>query len=320
MENLEIKDKKIIVTGGAGFIGSHLVKKLLERKANVIVVDIAIDPRSFFAKEKLKEKAIYKKIDIRNRKLIFKLFRDYVPDYIFHLAAEPIVTSSYENPYDTFMTNVIGTVNMLDAALKSRQTKAIIIASSDKAYGKTKKPYTEEFPLKGDHPYDVSKSCTDLISQTYYKTYGLPVIITRFGNVYGEGDIHFDRIIPGICKSILEDKTLDIRSDGSYVRDFVYIPDVVSAYIFLLNNHKKIKGEAFNIASDVTLSVLEIVNKCKEILKKDLRYTIKNSSKNEIPYQHLIDKKIRKIGWRQSFTLEEGLRNTFLWYKKNIFS
>lgn len=320
MENLEITGKTILVTGGAGFIGSHVVKQLVQRKANIVVVDISINPQSFFAKEQFKKQVIYKHIDIRNKNSVDRVFKEYTPDYIFHLAAEPIVSASYENPHATFMTNIMGTVNILEASRNNVKTKTVIVASSDKAYGKTKEAYTENSPLQGDHPYDVSKSCTDLIAQTYYKTYGLPVIITRFGNVYGEGDIHFDRIIPGICKALLQNEVLEIRSDGTYVRDYVYAKDVAAAYLFLLMKQKDTIGEAFNVSSNSTFSVLDMIHKIEKVLKRKIHYKILNTAKNEIPYQHLIDTKIEKLGWKKEYSLEQGLKNTYQWYKNNIFS
>lgn len=319
MENLEITSKTVLVTGGAGFIGSHVVKELLQRKARVVVVDIVIHPQSFFAKEQFKKHVIYQNIDITNKNKVFKVFKEYTPDYIFHLAAEPIVEAAFENPHSTFMTNVMGTVNILEAARENKNTKTVIVASSDKAYGKTKQAYTEESPLQGDHPYDVSKSCTDLIAQTYYKSYGLPVVITRFGNVYGEGDVHFDRIIPGICKAILQNKTLEIRSDGTYIRDYAYAKDVANAYLFLLTKQIETVGEVFNVSSNNTFSVLDLVRKVEKILKRKIPYNILNTAKNEIPYQHLIDTKIKKLGWKQQVSFEEGIQNTFHWYANHIF-
>lgn len=315
MESMDIIiGKRILVSGGAGFIGSHLVKELVKRKAKVIVIDIAIKPQSFFAKEQLKKRVIYKNLDITNKNKVFEVFKTYTPDYIFHLAAEPIVAASYENPHATFMTNVMGTVNILEACRANKNTKVVIVASSDKAYGKTKKAYTEESPLQGDHPYDVSKSCTDLIAQSYAKTYNMPIVISRFGNVYGEGDIHKDRIIPGICASIIKKKKLLIRSDGTYVRDYVYVNDVVDGYIFLLNNREKVRGNAYNFSSQDSLTVLELIKKVESIVQHKIPYKILNSAKNEIPYQHLNDKKIRKLGWKNNYTLEKTMKNVLDWY------
>lgn len=311
------KKDTVLVTGGTGFIGSHLVEVLVKKRYAVVVVDIKKNPGSYFAVKKLEKKTKLELVDIRNKRKILDLFQKYQPIHVFHLAAEPIVDTSYGNPTETFETNIMGTVHILEAAKATPSVKSIIVASSDKAYGKTKKAYTEDSPLHGDHPYDVSKSCADLISQTYFKTYKLPVIITRFGNVYGEGDIHVNRIIPGICTALLQEKDLKIRSDGTYIRDYVYVKDVALGYMTLLKNYKTILGEAFNFSSSTTLSVLDLVRNAEKILKKKISYTILDIAKNEIPYQHLDDTKIKKLGWKQKYSFGEGIKRTYAWYKKN---
>jgi len=181
--------------------------------------------------------------------------------------------------------------------------------------GKTKKAYKENSPLRGDHPYDVSKSCMDLICQSYFMTYNLPIAITRFGNVYGEGDLHFDRIIPGICRAIVKNEALDIRSDGTYIRDYLYVGDVVDGYLLLLKNMNKIKGEAFNFSSRDTLSVVDVVKKAEKILKAKIPYKILNIAQNEIPYQHLEDSKIKSIGWNPKHSLNQTFLQTLKWYR-----
>ena len=313
---MEGLDKEvIIVTGGAGFIGSNLVKGLLDMGAkNVIVLDIEINRNSIYASQGLNSKTILRLVDIRKRDLLFDVFNFYNPSFVIHLAAEPIVDNAFLNPYKTFETNIMGTVNVLDAARGIKNIKGVIVASSDKAYGKTKKAYDETSPLKGDHPYDVSKSAADLISYTYYKSYGLPVVITRFGNVYGEGDFHLGRIIPDICDAVINKKTLLLRSDGTYVRDYLYVKDVVDGYIFLLKNIKKTVGQAYNFSSNDNLSVLNLVKKAEKILKTKIDYKILNNAKNEIPYQHLNDTKIKKMGWKNNYNLENTLRNVLIWY------
>lgn len=316
MEDMEIKGKKILVTGGAGFIGGHLTEELVANDANVAVVDIVVHPKSTFSLNNLKNKVLLELIDIKDKEKVFGFLKRFKPDYIFHLAAEPIVQEAYVDPHKAFETNIMGTVNVLEAVRMNGRTKGIIVASSDKAYGKTKKAYTEDSPLRGDHPYDVSKASADLISQAYFKTYDLPIVITRFGNVYGEGDSHFGRIMPDICKAIIKKKVLKIRSDGTYVRDYLYVKDVVDGYLFLLKNIFRIKGEAFNFSSRDTLSVLDLVKKAERILKVKIPYKILNTAKNEIPYQHLNDIKIKKLGWKQNYSLEKTLSQVVNWHKK----
>jgi len=319
MENMvRIKNKKILVTGGTGFIGSHLVEELLNKGAKVTAVDINSDKKSYFFTQKLQNKATFIKLDITDKIKTLKFIAKTNPDYIYHLAAEAIVDNSFENPYRTFETNVMGTVTILEAARINTNIKGIIVASSDKAYGKTKKAYTEDSPLNGDHPYDVSKSSTDLISTTYYKTYKLPVVVTRFGNVYGEGDFHMNRIIPGICEAIITQKPLLIRSDGTYVRDYLYVKDVINGYILLLEKIESIKGEAFNFSSIDKFSVLALIKKIEKKLDITLQYKILNIAKNEIPYQHLNDRKIKKLGWRNKYSVSNTIEGILSWYKKII--
>lgn len=314
MENMEIKCKKILVTGGAGFIGGHLVEKLIALGAKVFVIDIIIDPKSYFTQNQLEKKCKFSFVDIRNKKKVEDFFSKNNINYIFHLAAEAIVEEAFTNPYDTFETNIMGTINILEAVRESKSIKGLIAASSDKAYGKTQKAYTEESPLRGDHPYDVSKSAMDLICQSYFKTYKLPVVITRFGNVYGEGDLHFDRIIPGICKAVINNETLKIRSDGTYVRDYIYVKDVVDGYIELLKNIDKVFGEVYNFSSSDNLSVVNLIKVAEKSLGKKVKYNILNNAKNEIPYQHLDDSKIRKLGWENNYSFTSTLPKIIEWY------
>jgi CDP-glucose 4,6-dehydratase len=315
VEGMEMKGVNILVTGGCGFIGGQLVTELVRQNANVTVIDIFLDPRSIFARNNLGEKTNLKFVDIRDRERVLEIFKKYKPSYVIHLAAEPIVEKAYQDPYSVFDINIMGTVNILDAVRMFAGVKGIIVASSDKAYGKTDIAYRENLPLRGDHPYDVSKSCGDLIAQAYHKTYGLPVVITRFGNVYGEGDLYADRIIPGICEAIIKNKCFDIRSDGTYVRDYLYIKDVVNGYIFLLKNLSKIEGEAFNFSSNDTLSILDVVKKIEKVLNLKISYKILNTAKNEIPYQHLNDSKIRKLGWASEYSIKTTIPAIINWYR-----
>lgn len=315
MEGVErLKGKKILVTGGTGFIGGHLVLELVKLGAKISVLDIVVTPQSFFSLNNLARKVSLSLVDIRDRKRTFDYFKRHDFDYVFHLAAEPIVEQALRNPYLAFETNIMGTVNILDA-VRNKKVKGIIVASSDKAYGKTDRPYTEDFPLKGDHPYDVSKSCMDLISQSYFTTYNLPIVITRFGNVYGEGDLHFDRIIPGICKAIINGEVLKIRSDGSYIRDYIYVKDIVNGCLTLLRKIDNIHGQAYNFSSTDNLSVLELISKVEKLAGSKIKYKILNIAKNEIPYQHLDDSKVRKLDYRSIYSIDKVFPQVLNWYK-----
>jgi CDP-glucose 4,6-dehydratase len=315
-----IKKTNILVTGGAGFIGSHLVEKLVDLGAETLVIDIKIDPKSYFAINNLEKRCKFSFVDIRDKKSLHGFFANNKIDYVFHLAAEPIVEQAFNNPVMAFETNVMGTVNILEEVRKHKQIKGVIAASSDKAYGKlNKNRYSETDPLRGDHPYDVSKSCMDLICQTYYKTYNTPVIITRFGNVYGEGDANLSRIIPGICGAIAKNATLEIRSDGTYVRDYLYVKDVVEGYLLLMENFDKCKGEAFNFSSKDSLSVINLLKLAKKVLKTKIKYKILNIARNEIPYQHLSDLKIKKLGWRNNYSIDLALPSIHKWYSNNKY-
>jgi len=288
--------KRILVTGGTGFIGGHLVDQLIKSGSEIIVFDIVLDPHSTFALKNLKDKARLEFVDIRQKKKLLDAIKICNPSYIVHLAAEAIVDRSYKNPCNAFETNIMGTVYVLEAARMLTDLEGIIVASSDKAYGKTEKVYKEDSPLKADHPYDVSKASADLIAQAYHKTYQLPIVITRFGNVYGEGDLHFDRIIPGICEAIIKKEPLIIRSNGKYIRDYVYVEDVANGYTTLLKNIDTIHGEVYNFSSDDNLSVLQLIKKAEDILHEKISYKILNNAVNEIPYQHLDDQKIKSLG------------------------
>ena len=316
MENMEkLIGKHILVTGGTGFVGSHLVKALVARHARVVVPFRALDPRSYFATEKLSNKATLVSCDLKDKERVFDIVSKYEIEYMFHLAAQAIVTTAFENPVETIESNVLGTTYIAEAARRFSHVKGVIVESSDKSYGKSKKPSIETDPLRGDHPYEVSKSSMDLIANAYAKTYHVPLVITRFGNIYGEGDLNFSRIIPGIMKAVITKETLVLRSDGSYVRDYIYVDDVVSGYLFLLNRMDTVKGEAFNLSSDMSYSVVDLLKKTMRVLKRKIPYRIENSAENEIPYQHLNRDKITGLGWKPTHTLRDTLPQIFRWYK-----
>lgn len=251
--------------------------------------------------------------------LLERVLNEYEIDSVFHLGAQTIVTIANKNPISTFDSNIRGTWNILEACRRSSGIERIILASSDKAYGaQDKLPYNENTPLEGRHPYDVSKSCADLISKSYYDTYQLPVCITRCGNFYGGGDLNFNRIIPGTIRSVLNKKRPIIRSDGSMIRDYFYIEDGVGAYLTLAEHmeNKKIHGEAFNFSNEEPLSVTGIVQKVLNVMKSDLEPIILNESNHEIEKQYLSSQKARYIlKWKPFHSMDSGLKKTVSWYK-----
>lgn len=323
-----MKFNNILVTGATGFVGSHLVEELVKQKAQVIATTHhPVLKNSYFATQKLDKKTEVVKIDLIDYSKVQRLIAKVQPQYIFHLAAQPLVDVAYDDPKETLYSNILGTVNVLESARRYGKVKAIVVASSDKAYGKitsnmdekAKPKYLESDPLVGDHPYEVSKSATDLIAQSYFRTYSLPVVITRFGNIYGEGDLHFSRLIPGIMKAMARDEVFEIRSNGKYVRDYLYVKDVVSGYLSLANNIERVKGEAFNFGSDDTYSVLDLIKLISQICQIPLKYKILDTAQNEIPYQSLDWSKIKKtLNWKPEHYLSSTINLIYDWYKSSL--
>ena len=312
--------KNVFVTGATGIVGGWLVKHLVENKARVVVLTRDEVPNSNFMLENLNNKVIIVKGDLTNQLLIQRLVNEYEIDTIFHLAAQALVTIANSNPVNTFESNIKGTWNILEAARLNNLVKRVVIASSDKAYGSPKiLPYTEDMPLQGEHPYDVSKSCADLLARAYYKTYGLPVAITRCSNIYGGGDINFNRIIPGLIKAVLKNEEFVIRSDGTFERDYMYVEDAVNAYLTLAENldRDEIKGESFNFGTETPINVLELIEKIKKILNIHIEKKVLGQAKGEIDKQYLgCEKARRMLNWKPHYNLNEGILKTFEWYKK----
>lgn len=313
------KNKKVFVTGCTGLLGAWLTRALIEKGAGVVGLIRDGMPQSNLYRFGLEKSISIVKGDLEDYFLLERCLNEHGIDTVFHLAAQAIVGTANRNPLSTFETNIRGTWNVLEACRRNAKVKRIVIASSDKAYGEHEKlPYTEDYPLRGLHPYDVSKSCTDLISQTYHKTYKLPVCITRCGNIFAGGDLNFNRIIPGTIQSVLKNESPIIRSDGTFVRDYIYVVDIVMAYLFLAEKMDTldIHGEAFNFSNEQPMSVVEIVNTILKLMKReDVSPVIQNEASNEIKYQYLTSAKARaQLGWKPRFTLEEGLLETIEWY------
>lgn len=311
-------DRNVFVTGCTGLLGSWLTKKLVESGANVIGLIRDLVPKSNLNWSGFDDKIVTVRGEIEDYFILERVLNEYEIDTVFHLAAQTIVTIANRNPISTFNANIKGTWNLLEAARRSPLLERMVVASSDKAYGsQLNLPYDEKTPLEGKHPYDVSKSCADLLCGSYHETYGLPVCVTRCGNFYGGGDLNFNRIVPGTIRSVLENNRPIIRSDGKMVRDYFYIEDGAEAYMLLAEKMtKKIHGEAFNFSNEDPMTVLEIVNEILKAMSSDLKPIIRNESSNEIEKQYLSALKAREIlGWNSRYSMEEGLEKTIKWYQ-----
>lgn len=309
--------RPVFVTGCTGFLGSHLVKALKDEGAVVTgLVRDRVAPSGIWDGD-MDINLVHGSLE--DYHVLERALNEYEIDTVFHVAAQAIVGTANRNPLSTFEANIRGTWHVLEACRRNPQVKRIIVASSDKAYGDQEVlPYNEDMPLQGRHPYDVSKSCADLIAQAYHKTYGLPVCITRCGNLYGEGDTNFSRIVPQTIRSVIRGEAPVIRSDGTYIRDYFYVGDAVSAYMLLAEKmeSENLLGEAFNFSNEIQITVLGLVKRILELMGSDLEPVILNQAGNEIRHQYLDASKARKLlGWAPKYSLDEGLKRTIEWYR-----
>lgn len=313
------KDRNVLVTGCTGLLGSWLTKSLSEKGANTIGLIRDSVPKSNLNRSGISNEITTIRGEIEDYFLLERIINEYEIDAVFHLAAQTIVTIANRNPISTFKANIEGTWNVLEACRRAPLIRRVIVASSDKAYGDQQKlPYDEGTPLEGRHPYDVSKSCADLLCRAYYETYGLPICVTRCGNFYGGGDLNFNRIVPGTIRSVLNGTRPIIRSDGMSLRDYFYVKDGVGSYLLLAEkmDDSHIHGEAFNFSNEKPMTVLEIVHKVLEAMESDLKPLVLNKIANEIKDQYLLAQKARGLlGWRPMYAIEDGMRETVEWYR-----
>lgn len=313
------RDRPTLVTGATGLVGGAVVRRLLRAGADVVCLVRDWVPESELVRGGMLHQVKTVRGDIRDQPVLERVLGEFEIDTVIHLAAQTLVPVANRNPVATFESNITGTWAVLEACRRSPKAKQIVLASSDKAYGDAEVlPYDEATPLRGRHPYDVSKSCSDLIAQSYAHTYGLPVAITRCGNFYGAGDLNWNRIVPGTIRSVLRGERPVVRSDGSHIRDYFYVEDGAAAYLMLaekLAADPALRGEAFNFSNETQVTVLELVRMLLDHLGSRMTPDVRNEASNEISHQSLSAAKARaRLGWRPLFTLEEGLRRTVSWY------
>lgn len=315
-------DRPVLVTGGAGLLGSWLVKDLVARRAEVTCLLRDHDPRSELHASGLDREVRIVRGDVRDRDLLERVLGENEIDTVFHLAAQTLVPVANRNPVSTFDTNVMGTVALLEAARRSALVRSVVVASSDKAYGAAALPYTEDTPLRARFPYDTSKACADLIAQSYASSFGLPVAITRCGNLFGGGDLNWNRIVPGTIRSVLRDERPVLRSDGTDVRDYLYVEDAVDAYLLLgerLRKDPALAGEAFNVSYEEPMTTLALVRAILRATGSSLEPVIGSRATHEIPAQHLsADKARARLGFSPRHALEGGLDRTVSWYRAHF--
>ena len=311
------RDRPVFVTGATGLVGSWLVRRLVGLGADVVCLVRDWVPQSELVRSKTIDRVRVVRGDIIDQALLERTLGEYEIQTVMHLAAQTIVGIANRNPVSTFQTNIGGTWALLEACRRSPKVSGVIVASSDKAYGDAEKlPYDETTPLMGRHPYDASKSCTDLVTQSYASTWGVPAVITRCGNFYGGGDLNWNRIVPGTIRSIRGERP--IRSDGKFVRDYFYVEDGAAAYTLVaerLGENPDLGGHAFNLSNEKPVTVLELVDRILRGMGSNLEPVIKNEATSEIREQYLDATKARTMmKWAPSFTIDEGLARTIRWY------
>lgn len=314
------KQRRVFVTGGTGLLGSTLIEALLARGAGVTSLIRDWIPDSKLLESDLLARTTVVRGELEDLSVLIRALNEHEIDTVFHLGAQTIVGTAARSPLSTFEANIRGTWNLLEACrLAPKLVQRVIVASSDKAYGEHPVlPYTEDAALQGRFPYDVSKSCADLIALSYWHTYQTPVAVTRCGNLFGGGDLNFNRLIPGTIRSVLQGERPVIRSDGSYVRDYFYVRDAADAYLQLAERMpgETLIGRAFNFGTETPVSVLECVAQIVSLMgRPELEPIILNEASREIPRQYLDCTRAREaMGWHPRWSVDDALRETIEWY------
>ena len=312
--------RRVLVTGATGMVGSALVHNLLETGAYVAALVLDADPQTELYRSGDVHRVAVVSGALEDVGTLERAIRLHDVDTVFHLGAQTIVGAAHHAPLYTFEANIRGTYNLLEACRRHADlVRCLVVASSDKAYGEQALPYTESAPLLGRHPYEVSKSCADMLAQSYHHTYQLPVTIARCGNIFGGGDRNWSRVVPGTIRDLIEGRRPVIRSDGTYVRDYLYVEDAVAAYRCLAAgiNAEGVAGQAFNFGDDAPATVLEMVGSLRRLMNRDdLEPDVRNDAVGEIRNQSVSSEKARtRLGWRPRYSRDEALTRTIAWYR-----
>lgn len=317
------RDRSVLVTGATGFLGSHLTGLLVAEGALVVVL-VRDRKRATPIVADWQDQVAHVEGDIVDQALLERILGEYEVLTVFHLAAQTIVSVANRNPVSTFESNIRGTWSLLEAVRRSPLVEQVVIASSDKAYGaQPSLPYTEEMPLLAVHPYDVSKACTDILSHTYKEVYGVPAAVTRCGNFFGPGDTNWNRLVPGTIRSLLRGQRPIIRSDGTPIRDYLYIEDAALAYLRLAErmcDDKSLAGQAFNFSTESQMTVMELFDLIRAATgRRDIEPDIRALARHEIQHQHLSAERARRLlDWKPRYTVEEALALTVAWYRSYL--
>ena len=316
------KQRNVFVTGGTGLLGSWLTRRLVESGANVVCLIRDTEPRSELVRSGFLSRVTIVHGELEDYFTVLRAINEYEIESVFHLGAQTIVGTASRSVLSTFESNIKGTWTVLEASrVCSKLVKRVVVASSDKAYGShATLPYNEDAPLQGRFPYDVSKSCADLLCHSYFETYRLPVGITRCGNLFGGGDLNWSRIVPGTIRSVLAGERPVIRSDGKFVRDYFFVEDAVDSYLHFAEqlDRAELHGHAFNFGNEKPITVLELVAQILAAMNRsDLQPAILNEASHEIREQYLDCSKARKqLNWQARYSLADGLQRTIEWYRQ----
>lgn len=318
------KNKKVFITGANGFLGSHLIAALLEKGVRPVALVYEENPGAIFEQREYASQTEVVRGNICDLALLEDIIRKYEIDTVFHLAAQAIVDQALEDPLETFESNIKGTWNILEACKRNPTVKRIVVASSDKAYGEYDNlPYTEStHPLRGSYPYEVSKVCADILSQSFAKSFHSPVCITRCGNFYGPGDLKMNRIVPNTIARLHAGTPPVIRDTGASLRDYLFIEDAVEAYLLLAEKmNEQLFGEAFNFSTNRPYSVAEAIRTISDVMGKHIEPTVIKTHGMEIRHQCAsYDKAKQLLGWEPRHSFEEGLQKTIPWYVAHLVS